>query len=62
MADMEAETKGRGETTANLENGIVAEGDLPLQVLSDKKLFVLGTGVFALWAVSVSPASTTRRH
>lgn len=60
MADQEAESKGRdgrGEKLADPEAGVSRAEEGVQQVLSNKMLFVLGTGVFALWAVTVSDAS-----
>jgi hypothetical protein len=60
MADQEADSKGRdeqGEKSADSEAGVSRAEEGLQQVLSDKMLFVLGTGVFALWAVTVSAFS-----
>jgi hypothetical protein len=57
MADQEARSKGRdegGENVADPEAGVSRAEEGLQQVLSNKMLFVLGTGVFALWAVTVS--------
>jgi hypothetical protein len=60
MADHEGNSKGieePGDKVIDPEAGGPREEEGIQQVLSNKMLFVLGTGVFALWAVTVSASS-----